>query len=32
MQQCIKIFISYLYEVQHVSGNTPPIVRSLTLH
>jgi hypothetical protein len=24
MQQCIKIFIiPYLYEVQHVSGNTP---------
>ena len=22
MQQFIKIFISYLYEVQHVSGNT----------
>jgi len=33
MQQCIKIFIiSYLYEAQHVSGNTPPIIRSLKLH
>jgi len=32
MQQCIKIFIiPYLYEAQHVSGNTPPI-RSLKLH
>ena len=25
-------FISYLYEVQHVSGDTPPIFRSLKLH
>jgi len=25
-------FISYLYEAQHVSGDTPPIVRSLKLH
>jgi hypothetical protein len=25
-------FISYLYEVQRVSGNTPPIIRSLKLH
>jgi len=33
MQQCIKIFIiSYLYEAQHVSGDTPPIIRSLKLH
>jgi hypothetical protein len=33
MQQCIKIFIIlYLYEAQHVSGNTPPIIRSLKLH
>jgi hypothetical protein len=33
MQQCIKIFIiPYLYEVQHVSGDTPPIIRSLKLH
>jgi hypothetical protein len=31
MQQCIKIFISYLYEAQHVSGDTPPIIRSLKL-
>jgi hypothetical protein len=32
MQQCIKIFISYLYGAQHVSGDTPPIIRSLKLH
>jgi hypothetical protein len=33
MQQCIKIFIiPYLYEGQHVSGNTTPIIRSLKLH
>jgi len=32
MPQCIKIFISYLYEAQHVSGDTPPIIRSLKLH
>jgi len=25
-------FISYLYESQHVSGDTPPIIRSLKLH
>jgi len=25
-------FISYLYEAQHVSGDTPPIIRSLKLH
>ena len=25
-------FISYLYEAQHVSGGTPPIIRSLKLH
>jgi hypothetical protein len=32
MQQCIKIFIiPYLYEAQHVSGDTPPITRSLKL-
>jgi hypothetical protein len=24
-------FISYLYEAQHVSGDTPPIIRSLKL-
>jgi len=30
----ISIFfiISYLYEAQHVSDNTPPIIRSLKLH
>jgi len=27
-----KFFISYLYEAQHVSGETPPIIRSLKLH
>jgi hypothetical protein len=33
MQQCIKIFIiPYLYEAQHVSGDTRPIIRSLKLH
>jgi len=33
MQQNIKIFIiPYLYEAQHVSGDTPPIIRSLKLH
>jgi hypothetical protein len=33
MQQCIKLFfIPYLYEAQHVSGDTPPIIRSLKLH
>jgi hypothetical protein len=32
MQQSIKIFVSYLYETQHVSGDTPPIIRSLKLH
>ena len=25
-------FISYLCEAQHVSGDTPPIIRSLKLH
>jgi hypothetical protein len=25
-------FISYLFEAQHVSGDTPPIIRSLKLH
>jgi hypothetical protein len=24
-----KFFIPYLYEAQHVSGDTPPIIRSL---
>ena len=33
MQQRIKIFIiPYLYEAQHVSGDTPPVIRSLKLH
>jgi hypothetical protein len=33
MQQCIKIvIIPYLYEAQHVSGDTPPIISSLKLH
>jgi len=32
MQWCIKIFISYLREAQRVSGNPPPIIRSLELH
>jgi hypothetical protein len=27
-----KFIIPYLYETQHVSGNTPPIIRSLKLH
>jgi len=27
-----QIFISYLCEAQHVSGDTPPIIRSLKLH
>jgi len=33
MQQCINIsIIPYLYEAQHVSGDTLPIIRSLKLH
>jgi hypothetical protein len=28
-QTCI---ILYLYEAEHVSGDTPPIIRSLKLH
>jgi hypothetical protein len=33
MQQCVNIFIiPYLYEAQPVSGNTPPIIRSLKSH
>jgi len=33
MQQCNKIFIiPYLYKAQYVSGDTPPIIRSLKLH
>jgi hypothetical protein len=31
MQQCIKFFILYLYETQHVSSDTPLIIRSLKL-
>jgi hypothetical protein len=27
-----KFTIPYLYETQHVSGDTPPIIRSLKLH
>jgi hypothetical protein len=27
-----KFIITYLYEAQHVSGDTPPIIRSLKLH
>jgi len=34
MQQYIKILLFHIhvYEAQHVSGNTPPIIRSLKLH
>jgi len=33
MQQCIKmLLILVLNEAQHVSGDTPPIIRSLELH
>jgi len=32
MPECIKIFILYLYKAQHVSGDTPPIIRSLKVH
>jgi len=36
IQQDAKIYqnfiIPYLYEAQHVSGDTPPIIRSLKLH
>jgi len=33
MQQCIKILLFLiLYEAQHVSGDTPTIIRSLKLH
>jgi hypothetical protein len=27
-----NVIILYLYEAQHVSGDTPPIIRSLKLH
>ena len=27
-----NFIIPYLYEAQHVSGDTPPIIRSLNLH
>ena len=27
-----NIIIPYLYEAQHFSGDTPPIIRSLKLH
>jgi len=30
MQQCIKILL--FHEAQHVSGDTPPIIRNLKLH
>ena len=33
MQYCIKILLFLiLHEAQHVSGDTPPIIRSLKLH
>jgi hypothetical protein len=33
MQQCIKILLFHvLHEAQHVSGDTPSIVRRLKLH
>jgi len=28
----VSNFISYLYAAQHVSGDTPPNIRSLKLH
>ena len=28
----LNFIIPYLYETQHVSGDTPPIIRSLKLH
>ena len=27
-----NFIIPYLYEAQHISGDTPPIIRSLNLH
>ena len=32
MYQNFFIIIPYLYEAQHASGDTPPIIRSLKLH
>jgi hypothetical protein len=33
MQQCIKVLLLLiLNEGQHVSGDTPPIIKSLKLH
>jgi hypothetical protein len=32
MQQFQNFIVSYLYEAQRVSGDTPPIIRSLKLH
>jgi hypothetical protein len=32
MQKVSKFYYSILNEVQHVSGDTPPIIRSLKLH
>jgi hypothetical protein len=36
IQQDAKMYqnfiIPYLYEAQHISGDTPPIIRSLKLH
>jgi len=29
---CQNIIITYLYEAQHVLGDTPPIIRRLKLH
>ena len=29
---CIRIFNLHLYKAQRVSGDTPPIIRSLKLH
>jgi hypothetical protein len=32
MQHVSTFIIHYLYEAQHVSDDTPPIIRSLKLH